>query len=158
MKIGLCDIGRVRNPKKMQYTFRQQHLFGLIQCRLDYVLISRNFQGVVGNSESLGAMPTDRSALFCSFQHFNKLKVCSGLWKFNNSLVSNEDFIQKCTEHIQKVKEQLNSQNQFCDQTKWEILKYEFHLFTISFSKDLAQLSRKEQSARENRLKYWNQI
>ena len=67
--------------------------------------------------------------LFCYFQHFNKLKKGSGLWKFNNSLVSNEDFIQKYTEYIQNVKEQLNPQTQFCDRTKWEILKYEIRLF-----------------------------
>ena len=65
----------------------------------------------------------------------------------------NEDFIQKFTEHIEKVKKQLNSQTQFCDQTKWEILKYEICLFNISFSKNLAQLRRKEQSTFENKLK-----
>ena len=97
-------------------------------------------------------MSTDHSALFCSFQHFKKVKKGSGLWKFNNSLVSNKYLIQKSTKHIQKVK-QLNSQTQFCNQTKWEILKYEIRQFTISFSKNLAQLRRKEQSALENRLK-----
>ena len=108
---------------------------------------------MVQDSEILCAMSTDHSAAFCSFQHFNKLKNGSGLWKLNNSLVSNEDFIQKCTKHIQKVKEQLNSQTQFWDQAKWEILKYEIRLFTISFSKNVAQLRRKEQSALENRFK-----
>ena len=98
-------------------------------------------------------MSTDHSALSCSFHSFNKLKQGLGLWKFNNSLVSNEDFIRKCTEHIQKVTEQLNSQTHFCDQTKWEVLKYEIHLFTISFSKNLAQIRREEQSELENRFK-----
>ena len=94
----------------MQYIFRQQHFSSLIQCRLDYNFISPNFQEMVKDSEILCNMSIDHSALFCSFQHFNKLKKGSGLWKFNNSLVSNEDFIQKGTEHIQKVNEQLNSQ------------------------------------------------
>ena len=87
----------------MQYTFGQQHFSGLIQRRLDYIFISHNFQEVVKDSEILCAMSTDHSALFCSFQRFNKLKSY-GLWKFNNSLVSNKDFVQNCTEHIQKVK------------------------------------------------------
>ena len=98
-------------------------------------------------------MSTDHSARFCSIQYFSKLKKGSGLWQFNNSLVSNEGFIQKCTEYIHKVKEKLNSQTQFCDQTKRKILKYEIRLFTISFSKNFAHLRRKEQSALENRLK-----
>ena len=52
-----------------------------------------------------------------------------------------------------KLKKQINPQTQFCDQTKWEILKYEICLFAISFSNNLAQLRRKEESALENKLK-----
>ena len=88
---------------------------GLIQRWVDYIFVSHNFQEVVKDLEIFCAMSTDHSVLLCSFQLFNKLKKGSGLWKFNNSLVSNEDFIQKFTEHIRKVKEQLNSQTQFCD-------------------------------------------
>ena len=57
------------------------------------------------------------------------------------------------SEHVPKVKEQLNSQTQFCDQTKCEILKYKIRLFTIGFSKNLEQLRRKEQTAYKKRLK-----
>ena len=142
----------------MQYTFRQQRFSGLINRRLDYIFISHNFQEVVKDLEILCTMSTDHSALFCSFQRFNKLKKGSGLWKFNNSLVSNEDFIQRCTKHTQKVKEQLNSQTHFCEKTKWETLKYEICLFTIGFSKNVVQLRTKEQSALENRLKILDQI
>ena len=87
-------------PKKMRSTFRQQPFSGLIQRRLYYIFISHNFQKVVKDSEILWAMLTVHLALFCSFQHFNKLKQGSGLRKFNNLLVSNEDFIQKCTGYI----------------------------------------------------------
>ena len=52
-----------------------------------------------------------------------------------------------------KLKKQINPQTQFCDQTKWEILKYEIRLFAISFSNNLAQLRRKEESALEDKLK-----
>ena len=52
----------------MHYPFRQQHFSDLIQLRLEYFFISHDFQEVVKNSEILGAMSTDPSALFCSFQ------------------------------------------------------------------------------------------
>ena len=123
----------------MLYTSWQQHFTSLTQRRFDYVFILHNFQEVVKDSEILGAMSTDNSTLFCSFQRFNKLKRGSGLRKFNNSLISNKYFIQKCTKHIQNVKEQLNSQTQ----TKWEISKYEIRLFNIKISQNLAQLRRK---------------
>ena len=42
--LGLCDILPVRNLKKKHYTFRQQHVTGFIQRRLNYFLVSNNLQ------------------------------------------------------------------------------------------------------------------
>ena len=42
--LGLCDIWRVRNPKKKRNTFRKQHVTGFIPRRLDYFLVSNNLQ------------------------------------------------------------------------------------------------------------------
>ena len=75
-KLDLCDIWRVRNPKKCNILLGS-NIFSV------YLLISYNFQEVVKDSEILCAMSTDHSALFCFFQNFNKLKKGSGLWKFN---------------------------------------------------------------------------
>ena len=44
------------------------------------------------------------------------------------------------------------------DQTKWKTLKYDIRLFTISFSKKLAQLREREQSAIENSSKILESI
>ena len=38
-----------------------------------------------------------------------------------------------------KIKEKINCSNQFCDQVKWEVLKYEICCLTIKFLKDLAK-------------------
>ena len=40
--LDLCDIQRIRNPKKLKYTSRQKYLSGIIQQRLDYIFISQN--------------------------------------------------------------------------------------------------------------------
>ena len=55
-KLDLCDIWQVRNPEKMQYTFRQQRFSGLIQGRLDYSFVSHNLPEVVKYSEILCAI------------------------------------------------------------------------------------------------------
>ena len=36
----LCDIWRIRNPKEKRFTFRQNHISGCIQRRLDYFFLS----------------------------------------------------------------------------------------------------------------------
>ena len=42
--LDLCDILRIRNLKNCKYTFRQKHLSGIMQRRLDYIFISQNLQ------------------------------------------------------------------------------------------------------------------
>ena len=90
----LCNIWRIRNPKKCKYSFRQKHLSGIIQRRLDYMFISQNLQEYVKNSDVLSALSTDHLPDFCSTSKRNELNQGKdrGLWKFNNSLISNTDF------------------------------------------------------------------
>ena len=77
-----------------------------------------------------------------------------GLWKFNNSLVSNEEYVLRLKELINKVKGELNRSNQFRVQVKWEVLKYEILCFTIKFSKDLAKAKKSKQHFLENKLRF----
>ena len=58
-----------------------------------------------------------------------------GLWKFNNSLVLNSDFVDKMKTHISNTQKRLNKENVRDDQTRWEYLKYEIRKFSIKFSK-----------------------
>ena len=45
--LNLCDIWKVRNPHKKLFTFRQKHLTGIIQRRLDYIFVSNVLQELV---------------------------------------------------------------------------------------------------------------
>ena len=66
--MDLCDIWRIRNPKKKSYTFRQQHFSGLIQPMLDYIFLSLSFQELIKKSEFLNAFSTVHSPAFCSIE------------------------------------------------------------------------------------------
>ena len=57
--LGLCNIRRVRNPKKKRYTFIQQHVTGFIQRRLDYFLVSNTLQESINKADILTALPTE---------------------------------------------------------------------------------------------------
>ena len=87
---------------------------------------------MVKKSEILSTISTNHSPVFCSVQ---KIISCTKVQDIYNSLVSNENYIQKIKQHIQQIKENFSVENQFCDQMKWEILKFEIPLFTIKFSK-----------------------
>ena len=49
----LCDIWRIRNPKKMSFIFRQKHFYGTIQRILDYLFISNSLQETISSVDIL---------------------------------------------------------------------------------------------------------
>ena len=130
--LNLCDMQRKRNPKKRQYTFQQKHLSGIIQRRII-------------QSEGLDALLTDHSPVFCSISKQNEVnkRKDTGLWKFNNSLISNTDFVKQIKQLIQNIKQQELSESEQTDQIKWELLMYEIRKFAITFSRNISQNTKK---------------
>ena len=92
-KLDLCDIWQIRNPKAKQHTFRQQHFSCFIQRRLDCIFVSQNFQEIAKYTETLNAISSDHSLFYVHFKTLINFKEGPGLWKFNNSLVLNEEYV-----------------------------------------------------------------
>ena len=109
---NLCDIWRVRNPHKKLFTFRQKHFTGIIQQRLDYIFVSNSLQESVKKTEILNALSSDHSPVFCSFVNNDTFARGSGVWKFNNSLLFNTEFVKKLKIHIETVKSNLQENTQ----------------------------------------------
>ena len=95
----------------------------------------------------------DHSPVFCSFVNHDTFARGSGVWKFNNSLLLNTEFVKKLKTHIEIVKSNLQENSSFSDHSKWEFLKYEIHTFSIPFSKNKAKTEQIMQTNLENRIK-----
>ena len=65
-------------------------------------------------------LKTDHSSLSVIISNNNEIKPDPGLWKFNNSLISDKNFTEKLKSFIENLKEDLDSENSFNDQMKWE--------------------------------------
>ena len=61
-----------------------------------------------------------------------------GLWKYNDSLVYDEFYV----ENTKKIITKINASNKFNEdaQMKWEFLKYEIRNLTIDYSKKAAKI------------------
>ena len=94
-KFDLCDVWRVRNHHKKLFTFRQKHFTSIIQRRLDYIFISNSLQESVKKTEILNAVSSDHFLVFCSIVNNDTFARGSGVWKFNNSLLLNTEFVKK---------------------------------------------------------------
>ena len=123
---NLCDILRIRNPKIKRFTFGQNHTTGYNQRRLDYFLVSNILQDSVSETDVLASFCTDHSPIFFSVslnsENFSRER---GLWKFNNSHLTNKNFLNGMRAHIKQNLENMNNKQISDNQCRWELLKYE---------------------------------
>ena len=152
-KFDIRNIWRIRNPKIKRFTFRQQHISGFIQRRIDYFFLSNLLQESVNKTDILAAFSTDHSPLLFSLKLRTDENRGKELWKFNNSLSMNSDFQTKMKFHIKSTLETLEIEAINDHQVRWEFLKYEIRKFSIEFSKLQAQNTKKEKMFLENKLK-----
>ena len=148
----------MRNPHKKLFTFRQKHFTGIIQRRLDYMFVSNVLQESVKKTEILNALSSDHSPVFCSFVNNDIFARGSGVWKFNNSLLLNTEFVKKLKTHIKTVTSNLQENSRFSDHSKWEFLKYETRKFSFTFSKNFAKKSKLYKQILKTELKLWNKV
>ena len=113
------------------------------QSRLDYVLVSSDFEAFIIKSEIGIAYRSDHSPVSICLQ-FNNQKRAKGVWKFNNSLLSDFEYINKVKKVIQEVLNEYNLESSdiepdFEDSTfsinyqlLWEMIKLKIKRMTIS--------------------------
>ena len=148
---NLTDFWRLRNPKAKQYTFRQKHVSGFFQRRLDYFFISNSIQEFILDTDIIPAISSDHSPILIYFSKGKQDSKSSGFWKLHNSLLSDNIFKEKLKQHIQNIKNDNELSND--PQTKWGFLKYQIRKFTIRFSKMRAKEERKQRDELETTLK-----
>ena len=146
----LCDIWRVRNRTLKRYTFRQKHFSGFIQRRLDYIFISNSLQESVLKTEVLPSVLSDHSPVQISFGNSDCLPKGPGIWKMNNSLLGDADFVNELKQFIDNTTNTLKYLSD--NQLKWELLKYEIRKFVIKFSKCKSKKIKKKRTKIENKL------
>ena len=154
-KFDLSDIWRIRNPKTKRYTFRQTHVSGLIERRLDYFSISNSMQVSVKNTDIIASLLTDHSPIKFSYCKYEESNRGRGSWKFNNSLIENEEYVDQMKKFVSVTLNELFNENILNDQVKWEYLKYNIRKYTINFSKKLAKNTNKKIVDLETKLKHF---
>ena len=62
----ICDIWRIRNPKRQNFTFRQNNPTGFSERQLDYIFISNCLQEFVNYTDALPAISANHSPVLIS--------------------------------------------------------------------------------------------
>ena len=127
------------NPDRRVYTWHKKT--PLKQGRLDYILISDSMSNSVETFSIKPGYRSDHSIVVVELK-FNSFKRGRGLWKFNNSLLSDKIYVDKVKETIHDICKQYvkidnsntNSTDDIDDSTLLEVLLMEIRGATISYS------------------------
>ena len=95
---NLVDIWRIRNSNKRRYTWKQKK--PVIQRRLDYWLISDDFQDDVDNTDIISAIKTDHAAIVLHINSIEKQPPGPSYWKFNSSLLDEPKYIDLIKDNV----------------------------------------------------------
>ena len=125
------DTWRIKNPNSKRYSWRQSK--PLIQCRLDYFLISDSLFDKVTNTDILPSIQSDHSAITIHFQNIPVQKKGPNFWKFNSSLLDDNTYVENMKLNIQNWRDEYDIEDK---QLKWELIKFEIRKYTIYYSKN----------------------
>ena len=151
-EFDLNDVWRMRNRYVRRYTWRQPR--PLIQCRLDYFLVSTSLLGLIEKEEIKPGFKTDHSIISLNLQ-FASEKRGTGFWKFNASLLLDTDYCNLIKEAIAQSRE-INAETD--PQLMWDTIKCAIRTETIQYSRKKQKQSREKLVNLQNNLDHLEQM
>ena len=146
--LDLNDSWRIKNPNTTRFTWRQKNPF--IHCRLDYFFISNILFDEISAIDILPSLHSDHSVITVNFQPIARTNKGPGLWKFNNKLLNDLEYIESLSNEIRKWNLEYEMMADKC--LLWELFKYNIRNFTIRYSKNKVKHIRCKESGLEKRL------
>ena len=127
----LVDIQRVRHPKLQKFTYESKSL--KVKSRIDFFLVAKNLTLSVKNTQIFPAIAPDHDAIFISLSLPNQCPRGPGFWKFNNTLLNDEQYVNRVRDTCAQAR---NYYGHLTDKRLfWEMIKMEIRSATISYSK-----------------------
>ena len=119
-EFNLTDIWRILNPESQRYTWRRRK--PEIQCRLDFFLISSSLICDTNLADIAPGYKTDHSIILLEIALHQNPRG-RGFWKFNSSLLTDEQYLESIKTVIQQTKTEYMSDNSVNPALLWEMIK-----------------------------------
>ena len=116
-KYNLRDIWRDLNPETKTYTWTKREPMKM--ARLDFFLISEHLSPFVVKSQISPGFKSDHSIVSLEID-FSKVQLGRGFFKFNNSLLHDQDYVNLVKQTVKNVTRQYSTVN-YTDEF-WETL------------------------------------
>ena len=145
--IGLIDAFRKSNPNVRSFSYESKSL--KVSSRIDFFLVSESIIKWVVKTNTKASNAPDHKAIVLDLNILNE-KRGPGLWKFNNSLVEDNEYIGLIKENYPAIHEKYSYLKD--DRLKWELIKMEIRSLTISYTKHKGKRCRNRVTELQNRL------
>lgn len=158
-ELDLYDPWRILNPETKMFTW---HNSVNKQSRLDYFLTSLDLLNYIETTDIKPGYRSDHSIIYMLISLDFKPRG-PGLWKFNNSLLQDDAYINEIKELINLTLKQYQDRNSnetnpmtreytICDKTLFEVLKMEIRGKTIGYSAAKKKKSNQEENILDEKI------
>ena len=145
--IGLIDVFRKLHPNERSFTYESKSL--KVRSRIDFFLVSKSVVNWVVKTDTKVSNAPDHKAVVLDIKILSE-KRGPGLWKFNNSLVEDNEYVELIEENYAAICEKYSDLKD--DRLKWELIKMEIRRLTISYSKHKEKQRRIRETELQKRL------
>ena len=145
--IGLIDVFRKLNPNERSFSYEFKSL--KVSSRIDFYLVSKSITNWVIKVNTKVSNAPDHKAVELDLR-IRSEKRGPGLWKFNNSLVEDNEFVELIKRHYPVIREKYLDLKD--DRLKWELIKMELRSIAISYTKHKGKQCRNRVTELQNRL------
>ena len=146
-ELDLIDIFRKQKPNTKSYSYESKYL--KVKSRIDYFLIAKQLTNYVQSVDTKTSITPDHKAIKLSMK-LPKATRGPGLWKFNNSLLKDKEYIKQITDSYPIIREKYADIED--KRLKWELIKMEIRSITIPFAAHKAKQFRNQESDLQKRL------
>ena len=132
---NMCDVWRTRNPNKRSYTwYKRSNRDHRLASRLDFFLVNAGVANKTKQTNITSSSKSDHCMITLEIID-NELRRGPGVWKFNDSLLKDVNFVQKMSQEIEDNKSKCQH-SKLSDTEKWEYVKSKCRKFSQSFTRD----------------------
>ena len=150
----LCDVWRIHNPDKKQYSWMKLEKKRTLASRIDYALVSQNIIQNIENVTYIPGIKTDHSAVFVALDLIGYDRG-KGYWKMNTKYLRDEEYVKEMNVLLDQ---KIETSKKLDKSKRWEYIKNQVTEKSKSFAPNrasdlkivIAQLSEKIDEMEEN--------
>ena len=139
-----ADKSSRTNPQIRQSSRREMSKKGLVQSRIDFWLVSVALEYQITSTSIKPGNSSDHNIIKFGIELLETQNRGKGYWKFNNSLLKDQNYVNTIRKILQRIKSEVTMENK---NQLWDFVKCRIRGETIDYSIKKARENKKRKGA-----------